>query len=265
MTMLTPRRQRHFASITVLCLCAFPIAVTADFANLGFELARVPPGTPPGPVAVQDAVPGWEVLINDQEQQTVLFNTGTLGASSLSLLDSSLAPVVDGRYALGIYAGTDPSDPMLPASVTLRQRGFIAGDVQTLYFKGYFGGAIGRVSDIALRVDGSRIQIVTCATAPNYSLYGVDLSAYSGLNAELSLTALSDLARGPTVLFLDSFSFSSNPIPEPGLLALFAAGTAFLSVLSRRRRKHGNHERLPGLHRQVGVLRKKAMGSNINY
>src|SRR5439155_10474795 len=123
------------------------------------------------------------------------------------------------------------------------QIGLIPTTAQTLTFKGYFESSDG-LNSLVVAVGGQSLSIVPLQVGSPFTLYGVDVRAFSGQTNELSFTVM---AQRPHVydntLFLDSIAFSSQPIPEPGAGSLIAVGVAIGGLRRRakprRRRSEG--------------------------
>jgi hypothetical protein len=63
---------------------------------------------------------------------------------------------------------------------------------------------------------------------PTYTVYEANISPYAGEIAQLSITA--PPTGQPNGVGVDNILFSTNPIPEPGTLALGAAGALLLGL-----------------------------------
>src|ERR1039457_2250719 len=63
---------------------------------------------------------------------------------------------------------------------------------------------------------GQSIPYFTLSTGPNYTLYGADVSAFSGQTVELRFSAVGGVVGGNN-WNLDNISFSNLPVPEPGV------------------------------------------------
>lgn len=79
---------------------------------------------------------------------------------------------------------------------------------------------------------GQAINMVPLQTASNYTLYGGDISSFSGQLAQLSITA--PPTGVPNAVLLDDIVFSPNAVPEQSELALSTLG-AILLVFHRWR------------------------------
>jgi hypothetical protein len=76
--------------------------------------------------------------------------------------------------------------------------------------------------------------MVALANTPNYTLYGGDITAFAGLNAELRIAALATPTYPFSAFAFDSISFSDQAVPEPGALCLIGLGALFLGWRLRK-------------------------------
>jgi len=123
---------------------------------------------------------------------------------------------------------------------SLAQTGLVPGFAQSLRFNaipyatpsgygpqaGYTGGTF------AVTFGGQALPVFALGNGPNNSImFGVDVHAWAGQTTELRFTAFAAPGGqfiGHNNLFLDSIRFSAVPVPEPGIVSLFAlAGLLF--------------------------------------
>ena len=228
--------------VQLLAALGLPIAQAQNFQNLGFERARVPV-VPSGEfghlVPVEEAIPGWSVWLGADPQTHILHNNFTLGAPSAVILGPQWPSqsIIEGSFTLRLRTGLgfppapDPG-PGFAVDVSLLQTGLIPLEAQSVRFK---AEVFPRAAPITLRLDGQEVLLLAMETTQNRILFGGDVSAFAGRTAELRLTAIASVL-GPTDFRLDSFSFSSEPVPEPGALTLWMAGGASLALWAWRRR-----------------------------
>lgn len=221
-------------SAMLACVLLFPgTAVLSQgiFRNLDFESTSLSPGDPFGSVPVSFGMPGWTVHIGAISQSTVLFDDSTLGISSVSILGigNSLSPVIEGRFMAFLNPIADPANNQIPADVSLEQTGLVPANARSILLK-----ARGGLAGFIVAVGGQTIGIVPLMTTTDFTLYGGEISNFAGQSATLTITALSNVPRGPNVLALDSISFSSSPVPEPRALLLFALAILACRPLSKR-------------------------------
>lgn len=120
------------------------------------------------------------------------------------------------------------------ASAALAQTGIVPTDARSVQFKAS-GGA--PVFAVGLFVGGQSIPLFAVATSAAYTLYGGDVSQFSGQVEELRIAALASASYPFPNVLLDSIEFSSQQVPEPGALGLFSLGAVALgcSFLTKRR------------------------------
>jgi PEP-CTERM motif len=114
---------------------------------------------------------------------------------------------IQGNYSIFMQGGIFAANTN---GATISQAGVIPIAVQTLI---YWGSAL------QVLVDGQRLSFTAISNAPNYTVWGANISAYAGQGVQLSFTA-----PWQTSGLLDNLQFSSAPIPEPSALALAALG-----------------------------------------
>src|SRR6266478_1477385 len=78
------------------------------FMNLNFENAVIvpDPSSPNYPYAVyaSNAIPGWTAYIGAAPQGDIIFNTISLGATSISILGTNGVPSsLDGAFSINLY------------------------------------------------------------------------------------------------------------------------------------------------------------------
>ena len=85
---------------------------------------------------------------------------------------------------------------------------------------------------LTVSLGGQDLSYIAISNAPNFTLYGATIpSTLVGKIATLTFAAGANGASG--LAMLDDIQFSSQPIPEPGVLALILLGSGVL--LCRRR------------------------------
>ena len=233
-------------TINILSLCAcfssFSICVNAQgtFQNLNFEGAfNLPVLTPPSATAlvpIASALPGWVGYANGTNQVTqIIYNGLSGGGAAVTLVTSNTANsfygVIGGSYTVTLTAGTYPP---LTATVptAIAQTSLVPVSSLSLRFS-----ASGQIGDLAVSLDGQNLAFVQLAAFQNYSVYGCDVSAFSGLVTELRFTERPISNPFATVL-LDNILFSAQPIPEPSVFGLFGLGAILFGCRSRFLKKH---------------------------
>jgi hypothetical protein len=221
---------------TTICTSAFWaqafLAYSAAFQNLDFDAANTnhvtcQPSDPPlsfcfGPTT--ELLPGWQLLVAGNPSSSVGLNLviAGLGASSLYSVQSGVPAF--GIYSLGLMPGYDLMTQAYREH-SLIQSGVLPADAMSIRFLNYG-------SPFELRVNNTLVPLLyvnpPMVGDPNFRLYHVagDISAYAGLDVELKFTTIDT----PSVVFngIDSITFSSEAIPEPGTISLLGAGLLLL-------------------------------------
>jgi hypothetical protein len=156
-------------------------------------------------VSVSSGLPAWEVYLGGAPQSVMAHNTVSLGGALVTIFGPQSFPeqILEGSYTVFLQ----PSTAGPPTSTVIGQTGQIPQTAESLRFygRGAFNVTFG----------GQPIPLVTLGTDTNYTILGGDISAFVNQTGEL-------LFQGGG--FLDAIQFSSQPIPEPGVLALLAFG-----------------------------------------
>ena len=87
----------------------------------------------------------------------------------------------------------------------------------------YWGGPL------AVSFAGQALSFAAISNAPGYTVWGADISAYSGQTGELRFTVPWQQAA-----LLDNIQFSSTAVPEPSALALLGFTVTALHLYRRR-------------------------------
>jgi hypothetical protein len=196
------------------------------FENLNFEEANPAPGSIPGDVTVASALPDWTVAIGGVQQSQIPENTFSLGAPSVILegLESPVPPI-DGDYSVYLK-GTS-------SSVEISQTGLIPAGTQSLFFEGEQAVVSQGNGTLAVMIGNQTVPFTSIAADGNYTLYGANISAWSGQTESLTFFALMDFAA-PNNWELDDISFSPVAIvPEPSPVALAGIGTILFALYRR--------------------------------
>ena len=192
-----------------------------SFTNLDFESANLPilaPEQPGGLVPVANAMPGWSVFIGNQQAPSVFYNTATFGSAAVWIYDPNFRafpfpsfPPMEGRFTAYLTSGSQ----FLPVSIS--QTGLVPAGMASIQ---------ARINGLApsVSLNGTEIMMVPISSGPGYTVYGGDVSAFSGQVATLRFSAL-PTPEVPTYGFhLDAITFSAMPVPEPSVFALLALG-----------------------------------------
>jgi len=207
---------------------------SAPFSNLNFE-SVVQPLTILDPefrtVPVGQALPGWQALINGVPMSTVVYNNRSLSGAGVSLY---LSGAIQGNYLVKLYSGLTSPLPTA-GNASIAQTGLIPSDAQSLQLKtgpGPFGGPF------IVSIGGSTLSMTPVFSGLNPAMYSGDISAYAGQVAELRITVpydgIAPFGQAHTI-DLDDIQFSTEPVPEPSVIALLTLAGAALVWRMRRR------------------------------
>jgi hypothetical protein len=189
---------------------------------MDFELSQVPLSTPDGgTVSASLAVPFWTAYIGNNQQNSVLYNSVTLGTASVDLLSKFSATwgsfVIQGNYMAALQGGAG-------GDASLAQTGVVPVGTRSLLFLS--GSTLPSDGSWTVTVGGQTIPIVEVTQiSSTLALYGGDISAFAGQAAEVRFTALLKGSGPPGSIVLDAIQFSPAPIPEPSALAFLVLGT----------------------------------------
>jgi hypothetical protein len=220
----------------IILTAAGPLAGnSAPFQNLDFDEANTNRFVIGTYGEVSDMLPGWQLSNGIPGLNLVGYNAFAIGLNYATIYDtnfpniSDIARIVEGKYALGLYPGTDDNGNF--AAYHLSQTGDIPTDAKTILFTS-FGGPF------ELRVNGDLLPLVY-EYPPDYvpSRFGSviaspavgDISAFAGQTVGLEFITLG--FRNPfdyNLKGIDSISFSPEMIPEPSSWALLGLGGSCL-------------------------------------
>lgn len=196
------------------------------FQNLDFEAAKLI-STPLG-YAATNALPGWSAFAGTNELSAI---RGYGGAGILPVtLDASNSFVIGGTYDVVLGYASSLGEG------SISQVGLVPLDAQTLFFKARVDP--GSTLDVSLGSQGLLYSAI--AAGSDYTLYGANISSFARETTTLTFAA----AAGVGVL--DDIQFSSQPIPEPPVLALLSLCGGLLTWTCARRRRLYLTRRMPG-------------------
>jgi hypothetical protein len=210
--------------IRILWLLAVSLLLTWDlyaqgFVNLGFETTTITPVVFPGGTRYTATVPGWTWtpggnFVNG-DPNSVGYNELALDSPAVNLqgTNSPFAPAIRGRYSILLQGGSQ-SVPSTSYSA-IWQTGQIPASAESLI---YWGGAL------QVTFDGQPLTPVAISSAANYTIWGMDISAYAGQTGVLQFTKPWLPTNFSDGALLDNIQFSSSPVPEPSALSLFICG-----------------------------------------
>ena len=206
---------------------------SAPFQNLGFDEAitnKLSPADPPfhdGLGSSTDLLPGWQLFLGNNPVSVVGMNWKFPGFGYASLYNRDV-PAFN-QFSVGLVPGQDTGTDFIETPFSLVQTGDIPADAASIHFLSYN-------QQPQLRLNKGLLPVTYNYFSPGPAapvFEGVaDVRAFAGQTVELELTTPNSF------LFygLDSISFSSQIIPEPGPRMLFGlGGLMLLAVLKQRR------------------------------
>jgi hypothetical protein len=231
--------------ITILSFAAFHLVLSphgraAEFQNLDFESPILPllpePNDPYGRVPVGNALPGWTAFVGTDVESLALYNSSFLSSAGFSLLgpgpwlnDPITIPsnLIAGSYSALVKSGDPLGHPGQPgpAPASLAQTGLVPADTRWLFL------SIDTRNSFSVSLGGQPLNLEATRQAPNYTVYGADITAFAGQTAELRITPEPTPANYG-YLWFDSIEFS--PVPEPGTVTLLVLGGLALVCQVRR-------------------------------
>ena len=208
------------AASGVMCIAAL---AQGTFRNMDFEQAQIPQTQPPGVVSTDLAFPFWTVYYGANQQTQVHWAEVSAGSTQASLIGETSNPsAINGGYSLDMFGGN--------VDVSISQVGQVPVDAVSLLFKARFGGP---GHQLIVSMGGVSLPIFDVASAPNYNLYGVDVSQFAGMQEDLRFITPKGSPTGPSYWDIDDIVFSTTPVPEPTTGALFALCGLFFGFRTR--------------------------------
>ena len=208
-----------------------------SFINLGFERAVINTnGLPPFMAVASSAIPGWTAAISgsaNYQLSEIIYDTDALGSPAIDILESNndlagSAVILQGQYTLELQAVAGYNGYNAGGSIS--QTGLIPVSALALLFEAQLSPLQGTLLEsLQVSLDGQNLNFFAVSSGANYTLYGADISMFSGQVETLDFSSVSALPIGiPNEIFLDNIQFSTSPIPEPNELALAALGILLL-------------------------------------
>jgi len=229
-------RHFQFASLLVISAAGFvtPRAALAQgtFQNLDFESATIPiipAGEFGSPVPVAQALPGWTAYLpNITTVNQIGHNDLSLGGEAIIIFGPQWhsSDILQGNYTILLETAFIGGAPQPSLTAAIGQTGLVPSSAESVRFFA--------VGSVKVTFNGQVIPLFQLGSRTNYTVYGGDISAFAGQTGELRFTSP---ASGPVVALLDNIYFSTQPIPEPSVLGLFALGLSFLGWRSRSKRR----------------------------
>lgn len=202
---------------------ALRLPAQSIFQNLDFESPTFIsiPNDPYDRVQFQAAMPGWTGYIGSSPINWILHNDLFLSNLGISILgpDYPSAGPIHGHYFVMLQGNS-----AIPAAIT--QTGMVPLTAASVRF--YSDSPFASFNTLNLSFAGNSVPIYNLGGVGGYwYTWGGDISAFAGQTGELRFSGGG---------YLDYIQFSSQPIPEPGSLALLGAGGLALVWRFRRKR-----------------------------
>ena len=207
--------------ILVLILIGRQDACAQGFVNLDFEDANLS-GYSAGPVPAVDAIPGWTAYLGGMALTNINYNV----TGGITIEGSHRGSSIQGNYFIYLEGSGGFLQPDENASIG--QTGTIPATARSMIFWGAFYTPFDIIS-----FNGQPLPVTGTGSGANYSIYGVNISAFAGQTGQLLFTSRSTPAAGGDAI--DNIQFSSSAVPEPGVLSLLGLGGLFLASRCRNR------------------------------
>lgn len=211
--------KKNATVFSTAMLSAGMVLGQGTFQNLGFEQARIIFIPSTAYVATTNALLGWTAFYQGNEMTGIHYNAPS-AINPVGLVGSSAA-VISGSYSV-----------ILETDGEIRQTGAVPADANSLFFKARWAGMS---PVLAVALGGQSLTLTVISNTNDYTLFGVDVSRFSGQVATLSCSQ-----QGLARYVLDDFEFSPLLIPEPGVFGLVGVGVLCFAVRwVHRRAKRG--------------------------
>ena len=226
----------------VIATCIPSVSAGGEFINLDFEEATVAP-TPPGGYdreyrPVSHALPGWRAYYGENEVSEVSHNRLSLGKVDISLFGPHFFEqfILEGDYTVFLGPGSlRVGSGYVLLDTSISQTGLVPGDAASLRFKIGPPRATVVPNQFQVFMNEQALPMAIVDQQPKYTEFAADVAPYAGQTVELEFVAYF-IPRFGNAVWLDSFEFSPEPIPEPGVAGLLALGA--LVVLWDRWRRY---------------------------
>ena len=231
-----PLIHRHMKLLRIAGFVAGLVAVLQNvsgqsFVNLDFEHPTIVTSSPSGYGFNSGLarIAGWTtygsivLFENGGDPTLVWLNSEALDSAAVDLESTNyFRPAIQGRYSVYLQGGTLAYQYAYHTTngASIGQTGQIPLNAQSLT---YWGGAL------QVSFDGQPLPFNAISNALNYTIWGVDISAFAGQTGQLLFSA-----PGLTWSMLDNIQFSSIPIPEPNTLSLISICVLFLCWRRKR-------------------------------
>ncbi len=216
----------------VLLLTGAQAGFSQNFTNLDFEDATIvrleQPGGLPLPTAnrigASNAIPGWTAYVNGNHEPSIVYDSTTGGGIELIDASNAVAQPVQGDYSVVLRGGGFLEGQLVPSSIG--QTGTIPVIAQAMTFEGNFDGKISFA--------GHDLDYSVTGKVGTYNSYIANIVPFSGQTGQLLFSTVPNpnglIEQGGII---DDIQFITVPVPEPGEMALFAAGILFLRFLRK--------------------------------
>jgi hypothetical protein len=214
-----PNTMHNITVVVVVLIMGLSPGFSQGFVNLDFDGADLS-GYGAGPVPVANAIPGWTAYLGGTAVAEINYNVPRKGEQVDILGPGSGYPLLQGNYYVYL-AGSAIN------SAAIGQSGTVPAATKSLIV---WGNVLGRPH---ATFNGQALTMQALGQGPSYGIYGADISAFAGQTGPLLFYSAFLPGAGGDII--DNIQFSSEPIPEPGGLALFAlCGFGLLSQLRKR-------------------------------
>jgi hypothetical protein len=228
-------KNPHISLSLAVVILGCEIASGQGFVNFGFEnttLTGILVNQYSGYYATNATLPGWSwaplgTFGNGDPNTTVAFNNLALDAPYVTLHGTSDPygyAAISGKYSILLQGGSQFVSSSSYAAIW--QTGQIPANAQSLT---YWGGAL------QVTFNGQPLAPFAIGSGANYTIWGMDISAYAGQVGQLQFTA-----PWQTYSLIDNIQFSSSPVPEPSILSMLSI--CFLFVYWSRKRPNKSPE-----------------------
>lgn len=201
-----------------LVVASIHVNAQSTFKNLGFESANVSGDTPGSLIPVANGFPNWSVV---EPLTQVWYDNLALSSAMLAINDQNtgfgFAPL-QGNFSAYLAGGEGSAVAIMQTGLVPAGTKSLTVDVQTLSF------------DLQVTLGGQTISMVPLQTTSGYTVYGGDISSFSGNVEELAFT-VPNTPNSLVSATIDNIVFSPNSIPEPGAWSLLLCGAGLIGAV----------------------------------
>lgn len=190
-------------------------APATPFVNLDFEQATVVFDPPGNPVFIQAAAafPGWTAAIDGAPTSVVHYNFIGVGGPSVSLWDrpniNQNIPLLEGQYMATLVSGVGSNTVS-----SLSQTGDVPAVAQSITML-----AQNNQGPPTLTINNVEVPLIKIGGGPfpfDAGVFAGDISGFAG--QPVTMRFVSEAPNG--INALDHIEFSSQPVPEPSVIAV---------------------------------------------